>query len=1147
MSDNGSATSKSKKRRQRRKNRKLNDGQNDSGDANPSPSPDTKDDVVAESKHVEEIKVSYRVDSPVEKAKKTPKLSRLPVKSKSLDDDETVKIQELSETSETDEKDKDNKAIVSEASESETDKEEVADSKSTSKATLSSLSLTLEEYNPDENTLMSPEDEQKLRNFLEGLNLVSGPDEAAKHAYDKGNENVKGKKSQKRAALEQYFLPISQNPRFLDAISEEPSDRDSDREQPDLKQHLKRGTPETELPGKPPAPPPRNKSKRKNFATPIQQPPAVLVDAKIVDSPTVTEGYISTSKAAEATSVEIVYLDSTESSSPADYDTISNDSYALDSQKSTSNEEISKEEITINGISSSESDTISKSSEDISNTETEEKTSNILNVKEKTDRDSTRPNKVYPIYSNVIVSNAQINNNINEKYESVLQNKNAQSNFTIICKKDNGSQEKTYEQLSGGNETVTTSTSTKCSFVIKCDQSTNETDTKQRMIESGILSQLTPPPTPENMSPKNEANDLPCFVETDSSRIEEVIIDHGNAKSSIEKTDRLKQNTNSSEKNNETPDSVEVKQNISENKKSTETDSQKGTSMKNQTPNKEIIGYKKYSDKIKTPSMEEDAKKEIGIVYTNVISPPPPSRSPSISSSSSVDSSLCTAKYNPSNSSIADVTSIAKDEDLNKETTQFQPTTLREICLNFLLTLPFGADVLQELADVSESIESYTNNLPSKILPKLIPNLPAFVNKTESDSNNDSCKLSVKAMPIAKEWVGIPTEKDPKLLMCVSPKQKEELEKSKPVTDEAGKLIDLHEKFVNRRHQEEVKNETEEKITITNVSRNTSNVSVASPTGNRLLEIIREEPATIDENYIYFLEKEPADVSATLPRARNSESARLKAKNLSEWLNLARDKSMSESNLSSAADIPENNLRKDFNTRPTPKRRTSLPHDLFQRQMIYLQEREREIQRQLEQLEDEKRRLNAEIAPSRHFQPEDYRFSRKGDFAENKNPAARPTSMPAMPTEYFRQQMYEEYMDKFAEREDRKQNKVIKVTSSKDPNGDNTNTTNEVIRSKEIIHPIHIEKEFLEKVKQKQEQGKLGKNRESVGRESSLDKEKDEEEPVLVMDGDKLKGAKQLPKHLQEFVSIAKQVADGESECISCRKRYVTTVSVFFH
>lgn len=1107
MSDNGSATSKSKKRRQRRKNRKHNDAQdnNDDNDVNPS-SCDTKDNVVMESRHVEEIKVSYRVDSPVETTKKTPKLSKIPIKSKSLDDDEMVKIQELSETSETEDRDKDNQAIVSEASGSETDKEEITDSKTTppSKGTLSSLSLTLEEYTPDETTLMSPEDEQKLRNFLEGLNLVSGPEEAAKHAYEKDTENIKTKKIQKRAALEQYFLPISQNPRYLDAISEEPSDRDSDREQPDLKQHLKRGTPEMELPGKPPAPPPRlNKNKRKtppqNYAAPIQQPLAVLVDAKIVDSPGITEGYISTSKAAEATSsVEIVYLDSTESNSPADYD--SNDSYALESQKSTSNEEISKEEAIANGVSSSESDTIGKSSEDISTNKNKEKT-------EKTD-------KVHPIYTNIIVNNAQISNNVNEKYESVVQNKNAQSNLMTICKKDNGTLERTYEELSGRNETVTTSTSTRCSFVVKCDKSTNETDTKQRMIESSILSQLTPPPTPEDMSPKNGVNDLPCFVETDSSRIEEVITNHGNAKNINEKDSK-----------------TEIKE------KQGETGIQKDASTKDQIPSKEISGYKKYSDKVKTPLKEENVKKEIGILYTNVISPPPPSRSPSISSSSSVDSSLCTAKYNPLNSSIADVTSIAKDEDLNKETPQSQPLTLREICLKFLLTLPFGPDVLQELADVSESIESYTNNLPSKILPKLIPNLPAFVNKPESDPNNDSCKLSVGTMPIAKDWVGIPTEKDPKLLMCVSPKQKEQLDKSKPLSDEAGKLIDLHEKFVNRRHQEEVKKEAEEKVTITNVSKSTSNVSVTSPTGNRLLEIINEEPSTNDENYLYFEEKEPVGVGATLPRTKNAETARLRAKNLTEWLNLARNKSMSESNLSSAADIPENNLRKDFNTQPTPKRRTSLPYDLYERQMVYLQEKEREIQRQLEQLEDEKRKLNADMAPSRQFQAEDYYFSRKGDFAESKSAPSRPASMPAMPTEFFRQQMYEEYMDKFAEREDRKQNKVIKVSSAKDDN--------EATR-KEIIHPIHIEKEFLDKVKQKQEQGKLGRSRESVGREGSLDKEKEEDEPVLVMDGDELKGARQLPKHLQEFVSITKQVADGELECNPCRNRCVTAVLVFF-
>jgi hypothetical protein len=102
----------------------------------------------------------YRVDSP----KTLPK--KQPVKSRSLDDDD-VKIQELSEVSESE--DKECKAIVSEA-ESDVEWETAASIAEPQPQTgsLSSLSLVLEKYTTEPVSLISPEEELNLRNFLEG-------------------------------------------------------------------------------------------------------------------------------------------------------------------------------------------------------------------------------------------------------------------------------------------------------------------------------------------------------------------------------------------------------------------------------------------------------------------------------------------------------------------------------------------------------------------------------------------------------------------------------------------------------------------------------------------------------------------------------------------------------------------------------------------------------------------------------------------------------------------------------------------------------------------------------------------------------------------------------------------------------------------
>ncbi|XP_068912514.1 uncharacterized protein [Tenebrio molitor] len=447
----------------------------------------------------------------------------------------------------------------------------------------------------------------------------------------------------------------------------------------------------------------------------------------------------------------------------------------------------------------------------------------------------------------------------------------------------------------------------------------------------------------------------------------------------------------------------------------------------------------KKAKQIESPS--KDLNKEIenicsslrlpeSIVYSNVVSPPAPSPSPSLSSgSSSRATSLCTAKYNPMSSSIADMDSINDNID--------SPRSLRELCIHNLMSHPFGSDILQELADVSSSIEHLTNNL-------LAPaNLPAFMRKP-SNGNVD--------LPAKDKWVGLATEGDPRVLICLSPTQRSQLDKSKKVGDEASKLLDLHEKFIYRTgYHDAVERQAKSEMP-----------SIKADVSNRLLAIIRDA-------------EEPHRLSA------RAESARLHAKDLSEWLQLARNKSTSESDLTK----DENRMG------PGTQRRTSLPQEFYEHQMRYLEAKEREIQRELEMLEEEKQKLTTEMVPTRHFHLEDYHISRRGDFAETKK--SRPLSMPAA-TEFFRRQMYDEYMGKIAAMEERKQQKVIKVTP--------------VDASLEAKSSQGIQDEFMDKVKQKQKMGKLGRD------------ESDEDRDLT--DGN-------LPKHLKEFIDIAQQAAENSA------------------
>ncbi|CAG9832704.1 unnamed protein product [Diabrotica balteata] len=1176
MNDNQSS-SRSKRRRQRRKNHRKNIESTQDNTENTITSVETEkyDNVINEIKNIKE---DYIVQSPGELSKinNGKKSNVKPVKSRSLDDDDMVKIQEVSELSETEERE--SQAIVSEASESEVEWEETAtlDIPPPLHGSLSTFTLPLEVCSSEQITLLSPEEEKSLRDFLGSLNLVNGPEEAANKVYEKNSiESIKLRKARKKAELDQYFLPIYQNPRYLDVISEESSDRDSDREQTNKTRILRKGTPEQDLPPVPPKIPPRPNRERKKYLPPIQQAPAVLVDTKLLEIPTKSEAICSTTITTEegiTPDVEVVYLTSSETDSTDEVDSASSDSYVVGSERNSSNEDLS------------------------------EKT--LVNVDAK---------------------------NLNNTEE-------------VHIIKNNNSLDFSFKNVNKGNENLKTELSSKCCFTIKSNKSFDDT---KDTVTIDSFSQLTPPPTPENVSPKETKTNIEIYHGVNQNKADSKPVPFAtiiNVSSKI---------------NHDTGDTQNKKEHI-------------------------LLREIERDDTTKyLTTLEIDPNAET--IYTNSISPPPPSRSRSSSrsGSSSRESSQCTAKYNPSLSSMTDVLSLAK----NEETNYYQALTLREICLKFLLAFPFGKEMLEELADVSKYIESYTRSLPSTVLPKLVPNLAPFVDKAHTNNNILSYNLSVHLpskklqlediisinssvneteenlknnlksshnalnkqevpendfeiknsklsasmeriipiqietssiketskvdstsrefnipihiekvrertipitieanekqdeknqnsnvakeriipvqieqkcqpdeyvlkkhevnipiktevpdypskefvipitreninikdneiknvvnmskkevnIPVVKDWVALPTEKDPKVLMCLSPKQKDQLEKSKQIPDEAGKLLELHEKFINRRscHQD-VRTESQEKVTVT------SNVP---ETSSRLLSIIREEPSTItdDKDYIFFIDKEPkANRMATIPRDTNK--ARLNAKDLSEWLNLARNKSMSESNLTTVPDIPENNLRKYFNTPAAPIRRTSLPHDIYEKQMIYIQEKEREIQRQLEALEEEKRKMNADMAPSKQFHAEDYNFSRKGDFAESKK---RPLSMPLIPTEYFRQQMYEEYMDKFAEREERKQHKIIKVTSSKDVHEDDQKAV-----AKEIIHPVQIEDEFMNKVKQKQQEGVL-ENRKSEETEKESCTKEDDDPPVLVMDGEKLKEAKELPKHLQEFV-----------------------------
>ncbi|XP_071571177.1 uncharacterized protein [Temnothorax nylanderi] len=118
----------------------------------------------------------------------------------------------------------------------------------------------------------------------------------------------------------------------------------------------------------------------------------------------------------------------------------------------------------------------------------------------------------------------------------------------------------------------------------------------------------------------------------------------------------------------------------------------------------------------------------------------------------------------------------------------------------------------------------------------------------------------------------------------------------------------------------------------------------------------------------------------------------------------------------------------------------------------------------------------------------------------------RPTTLPTN-GEAFRQQMYDEYVHKVLERQERKSHKVVKIS------------THEDIKRKADGDMSAMAKEFIEKARSRL--NKFGINLDESGTEHE-----DEEGDALInakflIDGKELQDVRKLPNHLREFLKIS--------------------------
>lgn len=184
-------------------------------------------------------------------------------------------------------------------------------------------------------------------------------------------------------------------------------------------------------------------------------------------------------------------------------------------------------------------------------------------------------------------------------------------------------------------------------------------------------------------------------------------------------------------------------------------------------------------------------------------------------------------------------------------------------------------------------------------------------------------------------------------------------------------------------------------------------------------------------------------------------------------------------------------LNADQNAVPPPRRRSSLPYELHERQLLYLDELEKKINQEHSQL----------------FRPN---FS-----------VLVPGSSSAMQdhlseAEAFRKQMHEEWRARIAEREERRFSKVIKMTPI---------IPEDVLPAGQKSHMFEssMEDEFLKRVQQRRQKLHLPADSDWDSGAESTPKEcaqppKIFNIPITMIDGEKtVTDVHKFPKHLQEF------------------------------
>lgn len=624
-------------------------------------------------------------------------------------------------------------------------------------------------------------------------------------------------------------------------------------------------------------------------------------------------------------------------------------------------------------------------------------------------------------------------------------------------------------------------------------------------------------------------------------------------------------------------------------------------------------------------------------------------------SSSSLDSSQCTAKYNPTHSSLNDVSNILQDdtnEDTNKENAKIeatfshvkdviqcvtsaeplqttkktedkghkQPPKLRDICVKKITSFPFGDKILEELAHVSLRLQNMSvlaserhHIVKDQTVDKSSQLGANYYESRKSSEIKNACykESSIAPPPILPRKSSLKLTQDEPIVKdipktetkyeCLSPSQKMLMEKTHTTAEK-----DNNSKPNVNYILTEKSNHNEKTVTRPNIPTNIA--PMKSETGSRLLALLRDtsisnnlNTRTLEDTHSHqvpnlknhsetFTKRLLNELESTNEYTETLTSNRTcsvstrssinykpipppKPKKLSTYCyesdggsdlrgNSFREMHCNkkyfhystgnlnkeiEEDISSIQNMHRycTNLR-DQSFESTP-RRPSLPKDLCDQEMEYIRQKEKEVDAELQRLEMEQNKPNRNRGPrapmisddknkySSTFESKTKSYLNK-DFASTSQPHKNfennklSSLFSSSQEELLREKMYSEYVNQMTEREQRRQQKVIKITQP-------PVSSSVISKSLPLLHHFdskinnRIEQEFISKAKERW--CKLGirdpvtEDEKDIGSDVYVEP-KIIEHKIKVIEAGEEKDVAKLPSHMQDFVKFT--VKDKEQD-----------------